>query len=190
MEGLTLNQGSHGYKFKGNPVPGVTRVLDPYSGLEFVDAETLRATAEFGTHVHQAIHLYDMENLQRHLLSPAIEAHLAVWEGFLEETGAVVLESELAVYSKKLGYAGTIDKLLRWGKSNRLLDIKTGAAIPKTVGPQTSAYQRALYDTTGQRTTRRYCLHLEPDRYTLHLLNDPRDWDIFKAALTLHRWSH
>ncbi|KKK92433.1 hypothetical protein LCGC14_2703000, partial [marine sediment metagenome] len=35
----------------------------------------------------------------------------------------------------------------------------------------------------------RYCAHLKPDgKYDLHKLSDPRDWDIFKAALMLCKW--
>ena len=133
--GLTFEAGPHIYKFQGNPVPSVTGILDPYSGLEFVDAEVLRVTAEFGNHVHSACHLHDTGALNRIGLSPAIEAHLTAWERFLADTGAVVLYSGTRVYSSKLGYAGTLDKIVRWGESNRIIDIKTGSVLPKTVGP-------------------------------------------------------
>jgi hypothetical protein len=131
-----------------------------------------------------------MENLDRPSLSPAIEAHLRAWESFLEETGAVVMWSELQVYSAKLNYAGTLDKVLRWGETNRIIDLKTGSVVPRTVGPQLEAYNRALKEQTSGKLLRKYCVHLGPDKYTLHRLNNPQDWDIFKAALTLHHWSH
>lgn len=190
VPGLTFDSGPHAYRFNGSPVPGVTGILHPYSGLEHVDAELLRVTAEFGTHVHQTIDLYDTGNLDRDSLDPALEAHLVVWEAFLEDTGAKVIYSEAKVYSRKHGYAGTLDKIVSWKGRNRIIDIKTGAAVPKTVGPQVQAYNRAWNEMTGQRRMPCYCCHLRPDRYTLHQLKDPRDWDIFKAALTLHRWSH
>ena len=55
--------------------------------------------------------------------------------------------------------------------------------MPRTVGPQTAAYNAAL----GLRMPR-YCCLLGPGTYKLNELKDPRDFDIFKAALTLYRW--
>lgn len=186
--GLAFDEAAHAYTFHGEPVPGVTTVLEPWSGLEFVDPLTLQAAAEFGTHVHMACDFYNKGILDRSSLDPEIEAYLAGWEKYLEESGAVVVYSEAKVVHPVYKYAGTLDTICRLKKTNRLTDIKTGSAIPKTVGPQTAAYNEAWHAMTGQDRMRRQCVHLMPNDYTVQHLDRPDDWDIFKAALTLYQW--
>jgi len=188
-DGLHFEDESHTYRVDGVKVPGVTSVLDPYSGLQFVDPAILAAAAELGTHVHLACHLHNEERLDWAALDPVLEPYVRAWAKFLEDVGAVVIESERRVYSARHGFAGTLDTVLAWGRSNRLVDTKSTAAVPKTVGPQTAAYGEAYAEETGRRLRDRYCVHLKPDgSYTLTPLKDPNDWQIFKAALVLHRW--
>ena len=192
-EGLKFDPGSHTYTLDGQPLPSVTSVLEPFSGLRFVDPQVLEAAALFGTHVHEAVDLYNRGELDEAWLieeSPLVHAHLEGWKRFLSESAAVVVASEQKVCHPKLQYAGTLDSILNVSKTNRLYDIKTGASVPETVGPQCAAYNRAYREMTGERLMKCYCVHLEPNKYTVHPLNDPRDWDVFKAALTLHRWTN
>lgn len=181
---------SHIYRVDGAVVPSVTQILDPYTGLEFVDRETLQRAAEFGSHVHEACHLFNMDELDRDALDADLAPYVDAWERFLDESGAVVLLSEHRVASRKYGYAGTLDSVVHWGKTKRLVDIKTGAAVPRTVGPQTFAYTQALSEE-GESVSQRHCIHLKGDgTYSNHKLNDPRDWSIFQSALNLHNWYH
>ncbi len=69
-----------------------------------------------------------------------------------------------------------------------MIDIKTGSGVPKTVGPQTAAYNEAWHAMTGQPRMQRSCVHLMPNSYSVKPLREPDDWDIFKAALLLHKW--
>jgi len=73
-----------------------------------------------------------------------------------------------------------------------VIDIKSTSVLPRTVGPQTAAYEAAYYETTGgERTDRRYCLHLKPDGYNLVPLKDGagiQDLTLFVSALNVHRW--
>ena len=180
---------SHTYTVDGRVLPSVTQVLEPYTGLEFVNRELLKRAAEFGSNVHQACHLYNMDDLDRDSLDPALVPYVDAWEKFLDDTGAVVILSEHRVASRKHGYAGTFDTLVHWGKSQRKIDIKSGTVLPRTVGPQTAAYVEAYAEETGVKIRDRYCLHLKGDgTYSSHKLTDPRDWDIFKAALMLCNW--
>lgn len=186
--GLEFNEEAHTYRFRGHQCPGVTSVLDPWSGLEHVNPEVLQAAAEFGNHVHLACHLFNMDNLDRSSLTPLVAQYLNGWEQFLEESGAQVVYSEVKVVHPEMLYAGTLDTICRVKKTNRIYDIKTGSAVPKTVGPQLAAYNEAWHAMTGQKRMRRYCVHLMPDGYNVVPLDRPEDWDIFKAALLLHRW--
>lgn len=181
----------HIYRLDGREVPSVTQILEPYTGLEFIDKELLRRAAEFGTHVHDACHLFNMDELDRDSLDPVLMPYVNAWERFLDESGAVVVLSEHRVASRKYGYAGTLDAIVHWGKSLRLIDLKTGTAVPKTVGPQTFAYSQAHSETSGERVYLRHCIHLKGDgTYSNHKLPDPRDWSIFQSALVLHNWYH
>ena len=188
---LVFEPGEHIYHYRGVKTPGVTGVLEPWNGLQFVDPQILAAAAQFGTHVHDACDLFNRDELDEDDLaecSPLVWEHLQGWKLFLEYSGAVVVESELRVVSAKHGYAGTLDSICALQKTNRIYDIKTGAAVPKTVGPQVAAYNQAYREMTGRRLMKRYCVHLKANAYSVHPLQNPRDWDIFKAALTLHRW--
>ena len=189
---LVFEPGEHVYHYRGVKTPGVTTVLQPWNGLEHVNPEILAAAAQFGTHVHDACDLFnrgelDAEDLRER--SPMVWEHVQGWKRFLDESGAVVIESELRVVSPKHGYAGTLDSICALKKTNRIYDIKTGAAVPKTVGPQIAAYNQAYREMTGSRLMKRYCVHLKSNAYTVHPLTNPSDWDIFAAALTLHRWA-
>jgi hypothetical protein len=187
--GRSFNPEKHTYELDGRAVPSVTQILAPHSGLEFVDRSVLEAAAEFGNHVHAACHLYNLERLDWPALDPELRPFVQAWMKFLEDTGAVVLDSERRVFSKRHGFAGTLDARVAWGRSNRLVDIKSTGGVPRTVGPQTAAYAEALHEETGERLRDRYCVHLAHDgRYTLHRLADPRDWQVFKAALVLYHW--
>lgn len=186
---IEFDAATHRYRLDGQPVPSVTQVLDPYTGLEFVNADLLRRAAEFGSHVHEACHLFNQGALDTATLDPALAPYVAAWSSFLEDSDATVLLSEHRVASRKLGFAGTLDTIVWWGKSKRLVDIKTSAGVPKTVGPQTAAYATAYREQTGEALKHRYCVQLkENGKYALRKLDDPQDWQIFQSALILNRW--
>lgn len=189
---LTFNEGDHTYDLDGMNVPGVTSVLDPYSGLEFMRehrAELLQRAGEFGNHVHQACHLLNLEELDWDSLDPTLVPYVRAWEDFLEDTGAIVVKSEHKVYSVRHKFAGTLDVIVDWKQRLRMIDLKTTASIPKTVGPQTAAYKEAHAEMTGQYISDRYCLLLKPDgRYKSKKLDNPADWTIFQSALNVYNW--
>lgn len=187
MTGLRFDAAAHTYYHGARQIPGVTSVLQPYyEGLEFVDWQRLKQLADFGNHVHEACHLDNIDELDEGSIDPAVAPYLAGWRKFKREAQFIVSQSELRVHHEALGYAGTLDNV-GWFPGKKpapaIVDIKTGAAMPKTVGPQTAAYNAAL----GLRMPR-YCCLLGPGTYNLVELKDPRDFDIFKAALTLYRW--
>lgn len=194
VQGLSFEPGDHIYRYRGARIPSVTGILEPYSGLEFVDPDHLAMLAEFGNHVHQAVHLWNIGDLDESTLDPALLPYLNGWRQYLDDTRAEIIASEMRVFSPTMRYAGTLDSILRIKKSDRLVDLKTGAAIPRTVGPQTAAYDHARREAVGGRLMKRGCLRLtgkdDGIGYTYHPLNDPRDFEVFKAALSLHRWQH
>lgn len=193
LAGLTFDEASHTYRVDGRRWPSVTQCLDRYAGLEHVDPEVLRRAAQFGTHVHAACHLYNEERLDWAKLDPPLVPYVRGWVRFLEDVGGVVLGSEVRVLSRRHGFCGTLDARVAWGRSTRLVDIKSTSSVPRTVGPQTAAYAEAWHEMTGQRIRDRYVVHLtgrDDPGYSLTALKDPLDWQRFKAALVVHEWLH
>ena len=190
MTGLTFDRGAHEYHHDKIKVPGVTTVLQPWNGLEHMDPDRLAMLAAFGTHVHEAVDMYNKGILDSGSLTPAVESYLAGWMRFELESGFVVVASEERVYHPKMGYAGCLDSLGNFPKHKELalVDVKTGLTMPKSVGPQTAAYAEAYAVANKRRRPRRYCCLLGPGTYKLEPLTNVSDFDVFKAALTIHRW--
>lgn len=189
MPVLSFDKESHAYALDGIHIPGVTSVLQPYTGLEFVNWEVLQAAADFGRNVHLACHLFNLEELDFATLDPALRPYVDAWAMFLETTGAVVIKSEDPVYSVRHKYAGTPDVILDWNDREVLTDLKSTASVPRTVGPQCAAYVQAYNEMHHKRIRHRYCLHLKPNgKFASHKLDNPRDWTIFQSCLNVHRW--
>jgi len=167
-------------------VPSVTQVLSilSASAFEYVDGEVLEAARNRGRHVHAAIDLDNRGELDEEALDPELAPYLTQWRRFLKETGWTVTASEQRVYHPTLRYAGTIDTGV-WQNASWVLDIKTGS-VPRTVGPQTAAYQNAL----DPKPRRRLCLQLQPHRYALKECKDPADFSIFTSCLNIWRFLH
>lgn len=193
MAEVEFNAGRHEYRVGGVLFPSVTQVLDPLEDWSAVPASILRAAADFGDHVHKACHLHDTGTLDWSSLDAELIPYVEQYQLFLEETGAVVLASELRVAHEGLRYAGTLDKLLLLHDHESLVDLKTTAVVPRTVGPQTAGYAQAVQPSSMRSSRlmkRRYCLHLQADKYRLIPQRDPTDINVFHAALTLYHWQN
>lgn len=190
MLDINFDPDAHRYTVGGNEVPHVTGILKPLEDFSHVNAQVLKAAAEFGQHVHECCHLFDVGALDEAALDHKLAPYLAGWKQFLEETGAVVLESEVLVASSKYRYAGTLDKVLFWKNRRSLVDLKATAQIPKvTVGVQTSAYAQAYLETYGRSMMGgRYCVQLEADGYQLQPCKNTMDFDVFLSALNIYNW--
>jgi hypothetical protein len=121
-------------------------------------------------------------------LDPRLALYVEGYRSFLTDSGFQVVHSEKRVGSVMYQYCGTLDLfgVLKRGKA--VLDIKSTAALPRIVGPQCAAYGQALYETTGDKATRRYCLHLKPQGYKLVEQTNVQDFNVFLSALNIHRW--
>lgn len=180
----------HEYRLDGRLVPSVTSVLAPLEDFERVPRETLEAARVFGQHVHEAAALFVRDELDW----PSLDEHLTPYmEGlkrFLDESGLSVIASELAVASRKYRVAGTLDLLGLWRGSECVIDFKATATLPKSVGPQTSAYEALYREKFGGAKRKRYCVQLRPNDYRVHPLSDMGDWSIFLSCLNLWRYKN
>lgn len=189
---LAFDQESHTYRLDGQPVPGVTSVLQLLNDFEGVPFHLLEAARKFGSHVHEACALMVRSQLNWTSLDPDLYPYVDAARRFIVESGVVVLASELRVAHAGLKYAGTLDLVARWKGLNAVVDFKSGQ-FPRSVGPQTAAYAGAYSEQTGIRVPRRYCVQLNPDLpngYKVHALTNSADWSIFVSCLNVHRWKN
>ena len=108
-----------------------------------------------------------------------------------------VLCAEVTVYSRRHGYAGTLDMLVRRAGETWLLDVKTGKAVYSEVALQLAAYRHAEFvgAPSGQElpvpeVDRCGVLHLRQRSWELVPVDVGDDeWVAFRAALRLARWS-
>jgi hypothetical protein len=120
-------------------------------------------------------------------LDPALAPYVAAWSKFLADTSAKVIASEMRVAHTRLRYAGTLDTICLIRGARELVDIKSTAAIPRTVGPQTAAYAEAI----DEPRIRRRVVQLRKDgTYRSKPLTDPADWNLFLSALNIHNWRY
>jgi hypothetical protein len=189
---LTFDAASHKYQLGDRVLPSVTQVLQA-TGLADFSAPWFTADCrDRGSLMHQAIAL-DVEGvLDDETLDPQLRPYLDGWRRFLEESRCEVERWETPVCDPALGYAGTLDGILRVPHSDArrlLVDIKRG--FYRSAGPQTAAYKRlAWHFYTDQPVIfERAVVELSGDgRYQFHRLNEPSDERVFIAALTVHHW--
>jgi hypothetical protein len=188
MDGLTFEADGHRYRFRGREVPGVNAVLDA-AGLKQQDQRWYTEQAALrGEYAHLALAYLDAGELVAASVDPALEGYLAAYRRFLAETavGPVVL-NEARLCDPVLGYAGTVDRVRTIGGRLTAIDFKTGERTAWH-GVQLAAYA-ALVRLRLDAAVQRMGLYLRADgTYGLHLFSDRRDWDVFRACLTIYQF--
>lgn len=193
MKGFSFDASTHTYRVGGNVLPSVTEVMRPLDSFTHVPADALEYARERGTYVHQAMALMARNDLDWLSVEPTWLPYVRAGERFLLDSEITVTGSEVPVYSERLRVAGTIDLLGNWRNRDVLIDFKSTASVPETVGPQTAGYMflyREVYGTS-KRKVHRYCVHLTPSQttpYRVIPLEDSRDESIFLSSLNLYHW--
>ncbi|GAA3878711.1 hypothetical protein GCM10022243_49280 [Saccharothrix violaceirubra] len=127
-------------------------------------------------------------------LVPYVRSYIA----FCDDWQPTALHSELVVASRKHGYAGTLDSILRipvQGLGVVQVDYKTGNGVYGEVALQTAAYRYAdvYLDEDGVEQPMVpvdgvYVLHVRPEGYELMPLEaGPATFDRFLAVLEMYR---
>lgn len=189
---LELDPARHEYRFRGQVVPGVTEVLADLADFSRVDPDVLARKADLGRRVHLAVQLDHENDLDESSIEPDVAPYLAAWRRFCVEHVVEVLAGERMVYHPALGFAGTLDLILRVdGGPPTCVDIKTPVRLPRAVGPQTAAYAAAYNAAapTEPPVLHRAALQLGADgRFRFIPLQDPNDLTVFVACLTRLRF--
>ncbi len=196
MSALQFDAATHTYRLNGEVVPSVTEILKPISpDFSMVKADVLEAAADRGRAVHRMIELLESDDLDLQGLHPDLLPYLDRYMAFKDATGFQWEASEVMGASERWRFAGTLDMLGSIGGRRVLVDIKTSASIPKSVGPQTAAYAELI----GQPRIQRAVLHLRADKFaflslntpdkTLHSLNGANDWPVFLSCLSIYNFN-
>lgn len=113
-------------------------------------AQRKRETADMGNLLHDLIEkdlttgLADLDIPDE--AKPALES----WGKLKADFGITAQRTELAVWSDRWGYAGTLDIVGSFDGSPAIMDIKTGR-YSRTAGWQMAAYKHAYEEQTGER---------------------------------------
>lgn len=150
----------------GSFVPSATTILDAYpKSAAFYDwlkkhgenSDDIRDEAgRRGSTVHELTELYD-QGLEVSLMDANgfIGYKLMEWamfERYVEFRSLhqfTIIQSEMNIVSNKLGYAGTLDRLIEMNGENILIDIKTSGSIWPSYWLQLAAYEKLLTESMG-----------------------------------------
>lgn len=190
---FAFDPAAHRYSIAGRKLPSVTEVLGLITVAELAEVplRTLERARLRGERIHQAINLFNREDLDRDSLDAETAGAVDSWALFLKERKAVVVESEQPVYHGALGFAGTPDVVLMLPSGAYMVpDIKGTFAVPRSVGAQTAAYAEAWWHMRGSRGPKpqRACVHLKGGKYELHRRTDPGDWSLFLSCLNVWKY--
>lgn len=188
---LEFNEDRHEYRLDGAVVPSVTQVTDGLlTDLSMVPPDILKRAAAFGQAVHAACEYDDDGTLDENELDIALLPYLRGYRKFKDEIRPEIVASEQRVFSQKYRFAGTLDRVYRFGRGLPYVevDLKTNTVLLPAVGPQTAAYQLAWEEMGNPKISKRFALQLKPDDYRLEPLTDPTDTYTFLACLHITHW--
>jgi len=119
----------HEYTVNGKPVPSVTQII---RGAGLLSSFYKPSGASRGTAVHHALEVADMfgETWESWLedLDDELKPYADAYRKFRKESlfDIISIEERILAESDGMIYAGTFDRLARFGEAVCLIDIKTG----------------------------------------------------------------
>lgn len=183
MPEIHLDEATHVYTVGDRVgVPSVTTILADVGLIDttwFTEQALIR-----GTYVHEATALDDVGDLDDATVDDQLAGYVEAWRAFRRETDMEILSIEQRVASPAFTYAGTLDRRIVFHGFEWVIDIKTGGPL-RWHALQVAAYAGALRRPSLKRAT----VHLRDNgRYSFAMHADPRDFDIFGAAVALYHW--
>jgi hypothetical protein len=175
-----FDEDSHTYVKDGVIVPSVTTILKRagMTSTDFIDP----IYAERGTAAHKAIALLNEDALDESTVDPQIVPFVNAYRAFKADTNFHPKYSEKIVFSKKYGYAGTIDVIGDLNGCQILIDAKTGP-LHEWHELQVSAYRQAALECDIS-VDKCFILQLKKDGlYKLRQMKDTMAFAKFLQAL-------
>jgi hypothetical protein len=181
---LNFDAANHHYSINGKAVLSVTKIL-AHSGI--VKSEFYRGTEALdrGTAVHDLTARRDIgEKIPLTHIPLKLRGYVKAWDRFRSETGFTPTLVEHRVVCPKPQYAGTLDRLGKFGSSDpveTLIDLKTHAAgrVQDWVKYQLVGYGHAL---NPKRIYHRVGVALHPNGTYAITRFTPSDWMVDLAV--------
>ncbi len=128
MDVLTFDEKTHTYTLNGEPIPNVTTILSTVNPIpdHIRNRLDFEVACDFGSEVHKATEERDKGNEFNDFTFTNAEPFADSWELFVEENVDDFVAIEQKVFSTKHYYCGTVDRIIKAGNRNVLIDIKTG----------------------------------------------------------------
>lgn len=198
IEGLTFDPEKHLYFYNGVHVPNNTSILQEAGLIDLsrIPRDRLEYKRILGTAVHYAIHLLNQDDLDESSLHPDFVPYIDGYKRFREVSGFEPRFSEVRLYSKKYGFATTLDEQgpFEWkGRTyESIIELKCTWEVYPSTGPQTAAQEIALNEIVPEiKNKRRFCLQLkgkDQGGYEIIPMEDPSDSNTFLCALQNYNW--
>ena len=184
MTALTFDEQSHTYEIDGERAISVTKALVE-SGL--VDTKWFTELGrDRGSATHAAIHLYEQGGLDEDTIDDRVRPFFDAYLKFKAEYEWQPEATEVQVWSKIHGYAGTLDSV---GKSKGRLaiaDFKTGALHP-VVGIQLTGYALGYAESQHRVVTKLLGVRLVGDG-SYRIQQYKFEPAVFYSMLNIARW--
>jgi len=152
--------------------------------------------ADLGTRVHLlAEKIIAGEPVE---LSEDEQPYVRQFMSFLDDVQPEFIHSERQIANLTVGYAGTLDAIVRVDGYTALWDFKTSKGCYPEYGLQLAAYGHAEFladegdaTPTPMPAIDKYAVvHLRPDGWSLVTYHvGEAEWAAFRAALELYRWT-
>ncbi len=121
----------------------------------------------------------------------------AQFDRFVRDYRPKFIESEATIFSRKYGYAGSLDLIVEIDGVRYILDVKTGRTVWSEVALQIAAYDNGDFiglptgvEVPISPTKRGLCLHVRPDRYELLPVKcGPDVFRTFLSCLDVYDWA-
>lgn len=188
VKNLNFDEQNHVYQVDGIEIPSVTTIMRPLSAGVYrgIDEETMKAAAQRGTEVHQAIEIFGATGFMD--VDEDYAGYITAYQKWARKYNPKIIASEYMTYHPVLWYSGTVDMLAVVGEANTLIDVKTTAQLNETLlSVQLAAYKEML-QANGIRIDDCACLWLKNDgdyRFEKEALR----MDIFLNCLAIYNYA-
>lgn len=191
MATLLFFDTNHTYQLDGEILPSVSEITRFISREVYGDINqfTLDNACNRGSNVHKATEVLDKYNeveCNEEIL-PYVQAYIQFRKDY-HITSDNIAEIESAYGSKDLGYAGTIDRILKVNDEYWLVDLKTSCTPQKPLWSACLNGYKLLWEehNTEKKITRMFDLQLKKDG-TYKVIDMEQDNSVFLSCLTLHK---
>lgn len=197
---IDFDEAAHTYTVNGEVWPlSVTGILSRTGLVDFsqIPRDIRDAAMARGRRVHKAMHFYGEGDLVLESVADAERGYVEAGIDFIQTSGFEMAGHERRLAHPRLRYAGTCDAFGWWQGQCAIADWCCGDLFESCKHLQTSGYAEAMrcapppefFDFTPATPIVRLGVHLKKTgRFSVEVFNDPRDFSIFSAAVTVAQY--